>query len=119
MTKIVTVITPEELGLCETLLSARRAADALGGEHALQFGGTYGAIDKALVTALSTVYEDHTEHGGCAGSARRWANAIIELTIDSGESVESAITYALTHPDDATSVAGHRFDFGAWCVGAN
>lgn len=110
------VITPEELALAESLLAARRAADALGGEHALQYGGTYGAVDKALETCLTLVFEAHAKNGGTAGKAKRWARAIIELTIDSGEGVADAIVYALNHPEHATSVAGTYFDFAAWTV---
>lgn len=76
----------EEVELAETLLAALRTANALDGYHARQVGGSYGAIQTALVTTLAcAILGSHTSF--FFDDTRKIAKRLLEEATDNGENV--------------------------------
>jgi hypothetical protein len=78
----MTATLADQLALCDTLREALYTANALDGQHANGWNGTYKAVADALDKAL-TVTLIGQGHG--PRKALRIARAIHESCIDSGE----------------------------------
>ena len=83
----LTATLADQLELCDTLRAATLTANALDGKHAVQWGGTYGAVADALVKALTVTLESQ---GYGPRQSVRIARAIYDACIDSGDKVGMA-----------------------------
>lgn len=80
----MTATLKDQLALCDTLREALATANALDGQHAVQWGGTYGAVADALNKAIAVTLEGE---GYSEALAARYADVIHGACIDTGESV--------------------------------
>lgn len=85
MMNIQVLVTPDELALIESLNKARITANALGGYHERQAGGTYGAVASATTIALTAAIA--TQQVIFWPEARMVAERILEEVVDNGENV--------------------------------
>lgn len=95
------------LALAQTILDAKMMANAADGLHAYQSGGTYGhlhaALEECLVIGLlgpKNMSFGHSE----LDESRVVARTILELVIDSGESVAYCLNYANERVEEALAV---------------
>lgn len=80
-----------QLDLVDSLLRAQYDANALEGWHAQERGGTFGAIKRAALKALTVTFQNELDLSERA--ARSLATKIYYSCIESGES--ASYVYAL------------------------
>lgn len=80
-------LRPDEVALAETLLTALRETNRLGGYHERQHGGSYGAIKTALVTTLACAILGSANEF-FFDNTRKIAERLYDEAIDNGESIQ-------------------------------
>ncbi len=92
MTVDTTTWTPAELAIMDTLRGLLIDANAIEhGNHASQYNGTYGGVNDALVKAIQVTVVAHQPE--LAPQARAIAESLIDMAIDSGESISHIVNW--------------------------
>ena len=89
-------ITAEERILLDTLDMARQQANSLD-SHANEVYGSYGAIKRATLRALSIILEDHNPNLLDTDDLTKAGLAIYDAAIETGEAITATIDWFIAN----------------------